>query len=220
MWTKKTGTLALFAALLAVPSALQAKPAQKKIAVSGGWTVTATAKSGIARDAAGKQVVLWQQQRVEKGCTEELSGKLLSAVGTVVSFEKVGSGYCEGAAHPWASSTFAAVDLRTGKPVSLYELFPKAEVDAAIAADPFLQKSKSDPEADCKFTLDGFDKSFAFVDLKADRVGVRIGLTHGCEAARGNLTQIGIQLKPSSALHAELTAAEAGKTLYKHLGRR
>lgn len=200
----------------------EAKPAAggKKTVIAGGWTVTASPKQGVARHDKGRQVVLWEPKRAERGCSEEHTGRLLSAVGALVSFEHSGNGYCEGAAHPWASSSFVTLDLRTGKPVSLYDLFSKEEVDAAIAADPFLKKSKGDPEADCKFTLDGFDKSFAFVDLKGDKVGVRIGLTHGCEAARGNLTQIGVTLLAKEPLLSDLRAAEAAKTLYKHLGRK
>lgn len=213
--------LTLLASLSAAASAKPAKPPAGKYSVtSAGWTVTASAKSGTAKNAAGKKVVLWSPAKAEKGCTDERSGKLLSAVGALVSFQKDGNGYCEGAAHPWASSSFATVDLRTGKPVSLYDLFAKAEVDAAIAADAYLKKAKDDPEAECKFTLDDFDKSFAFVDLEGERVGVRIGLTHGCEAARGSLTQIGVRLKPNAALLADLQAADAAKTLYKHLGKR
>lgn len=207
--------------LLSLPSALLAKPAAaKRTITSAGWTIATSAKSGSARNAAGKRVELWTPPKPEAGCTEERSGKLLSAVGALVSFQKDGNGYCEGAAHPWAASSFATVDLRTGKEVSLYDLFGKAEVDATIAADAFLKKSKDDPDADCKFTLDGFDKSFAFVDLKGDRVGVRIGLTHGCEAARGGLTQIGIMLKPNAGLLADLKTADAAKTLYRHLGKK
>jgi hypothetical protein len=223
----KPFAVAAMTLLVSLPSAASAKAAKpakpgasKYSVTSGGWTITASAKSGTAKSAAGKQVVLWTPAKAEKGCTDERSGKLLSAVGALVSFQKDGNGYCEGAAHPWANSSFATVDLRTGKPVSLYDLFAKAEVDAAMAADAFLKKAKDDPEADCKFTLADFDKSFAFVDLQGDRVGVRIGLTHGCEAARGNLTQIGVLLKPSAALLADLQAANAGKTLYKHLGKR
>ncbi|MBI5609187.1 MAG: hypothetical protein HY902_09950 [Deltaproteobacteria bacterium] len=207
---------------LLVVGTAEAKPAAggKKTVVSAGWTITATEKMGSARQGKGRPVVLWQPKRAERGCSEEHSGRLLSAVGALVSFEQSGGGYCEGAAHPWASANFVTLDLRTGKPVSLYDLFSKAEVDAAIAADPFLKKSKGDPDADCKFTLDDFDKSFAFVDLKGDKVGVRIGLAHGCEAARGNLTQIGVTLLAKEPLLSDLRAAEAAKTLYKHLGRK
>ena len=215
--------LAIAAVLLitCLPSALLAKPAgAKRTVISSGWTLTASVQEGAARDGAGKMVKLWTQPKPDKGCEEQLSGKLLSAVGTLVSFEKVGAGYCEGAAHPWAASSFVTIDLRTGKAVSLYDLFAKSEVDAAIAADSFLKKSKNDPEADCLFTLADFDKSFAFVDLKGDRVGVRIGLTHGCEAARGKLTQIGVLLKPNATMLADLQAANAAKTLYKHLGKK
>ncbi len=217
----KFAKLLAVAAVFAVPSAAHAKGgAAKRSVTSAGWTIDASAKSATASDATGKKVVLWSPPKPDKGCTEESSGKLLSVVGALVSFQRDGNGYCEGAAHPWASSSFAVIDLRTGKAVSLYDLFPKAEVDAALAADPFLKKSKDDPEAECKFNLADFDKSFAFVDLKGDHVGVRIGLTHGCEAARGNLTQIGVSLKPNAGLLADLRAADAGKTLYKHLGKR
>lgn len=212
--------------LISLPAVALAKGGRPKAAgaalsvTSAGWTIRASAKSGEARNAAGKRVALWSPPAPEAGCEEERSGKLLSVVGTLVSFQKDGSGYCQGAAHPWAVSSFVTIDLRSGKEVSLYELFGKAEVDAAMAADPYLKKAKDDPEADCKFSLGGFDKSFAFVDVKGDRVGVRVGLTHGCEALRGNLTQIGLLLKPSAALLADLKTAAAAKTLYTHLGRR
>ncbi len=208
-------------ASLSLAGPVLAKPARidKKTVVTGSWTIATARDKGVARPKKGRSVVLWQQQRPERGCTEEHTGRLLSVVGALVSFEENGSGYCEGAAHPWASSNFATIDLRTGQRVSLYDLFDRADVDAAMAADPFLKKSKGDPDADCKFTLEGFDKSFAFVDFKDDRVGVRIGLTHGCEAARGSLTQIGIKLLAKEPLLSDLRAADAARTLYKHLGR-
>jgi len=101
--------------------------------------------------------------------------------------------------------------------VPLYEFFDRSQVERALQNDPFLRKSEKDKDSNCVFMLEGFERSFAFHHLQGNQVAVRVGLTHGCEAARGNLTQLGLLLKPKTEFLAELRAAEKAGTLMNRL---
>jgi hypothetical protein len=57
-------------------------------------------------------------------------------------------------------------------------------------------------------------QNFAFHHVKGDQVAVRIGLSHGCEVARGALTQIGLYLPIPKALAEPLAAAANGRRGY------
>ena len=66
------------------------------------------------------------------------------------------------------------------------------------------------PECAYGFSEDMLSR-YAFHHVSGNRVAVRIGLSHGCEANRGGLTQLGVYLPIPAALSAPLTAAAAGK---------
>ena len=192
---------------------------------AGAWTVTWTADAGRATHKNGQVVSLWEQPRPEPGCDVLASGTLLSVVGTIVSFETSVGGHCKGSAHGFADQMFQVVDLaRSGdshqREVTLYEFFDKAQVQRALDADPFLRDTRADKDWSCTYSLEDFERSFAFHHTKGDKVAVRIGLTHGCEVARGYLTQLGLLLKPRPEFLAELRQAEKAGTLMNRLRRR
>jgi len=217
---------ALLAVLVAANGAGIETSAGSRSVVSGEWTITWTEDVGRATRGKGRPVVLWDQAE-DEGCDTSRSGRVLSVVGTLVSFEIEEGGLCEGAAHSFASHRFRVVDLARGaepegSAVSLYELFDRRDVQRALAADPFLRQHPEgkDWESDCGFTIQGFEYSFAFHHVHGDTVAVRVGLTHGCEVARGNLTVLGIVLKPRRDFLAQLKAAENAGTLMDRLQRR
>lgn len=142
--------------------------------------------------------------------SHEISWQLLSVVGPIVSFEQSGGGYIKGTAHPYAYREYHAVDLRRkGLRARLTDYFPPEAIHQALMGDRLVQKAlagKPRPRTlegllkaldgyvsdDCTYAFsDDMLKSFAFHHLKGDQVAVRIGLTHGCEAARGSLTILG-----------------------------
>jgi hypothetical protein len=202
--------------LALVPVAAVAAPARYD---AGGWQVVARDGSGTASKPGKKAVTLWRKRR-EPSCNGEVHGKILSIVGSVVSWEVRESGMCEGAAHPYESRTWTTRDLDRNADLSLYEIFGKATIDKALADDKFLADSKNDPDADCKFTLDAFDKHFAFFDVKPGQVAVRIGLGYGCEAMRSNFTQLGWWLNAPAAWHARASEAASQGTLLNTLAKR
>jgi hypothetical protein len=184
---------------------------------AGDWVITVTRTTGTATGPGGKIRSLWSPPKPRKGCDEQRSGRILSIVGTYVSFESQGGGFCQGAAHPYAFTQYVALDLATGKPVSLYKLFARKEVAAAIAADSFLKQEANDPDAECRFTLIGMETSYAFLELAGAKVAVRVGLSHGCEAMRGRVTQLGLLLTPKPDLLVKLQAASQAGTLMNKL---
>lgn len=117
-----------------------------------------------------------------------------------------------------------------GREISLTDVFPDGEVLAALISDRLVQKrieeiriktirprttaelvSMLEGGAECEY---GFEtdmlRRFSFDHVEGDRVAVRIGLSHGCEAARGRLTQIGIMLKVPESMREDFAAASDG----------
>lgn len=165
-----------------------------------------------------------------KRCNDaDESYRVLSIVGALVSFENVFGGDC-GGAHPQEFSAWTAVDAARGaQPVSLATLFPEGAILRALLADRLVKKALQgqrvpesldallkalawmkgggEPEG-CAYTF-GEDllQHFAFHHVEGGQVAVRIGLSHGCEVMRGNLTQIGILLPIPAGLIADLASA-------------
>ncbi|SMC28192.1 hypothetical protein SAMN02745857_03152 [Andreprevotia lacus DSM 23236] len=163
---------------------------------------------------------LYQPEEKSDECESENSRQLKSAVGPVVSFMAVGNGYCKGAAHPWASQSFEAYDSRTGKLLPITALFDEATVLTALKQDKLVRKALAGQNVtslkelaekangECEFTLYGIGTSYAFHHIKDGKVAVRFGLSHGCEAMRGNFTQLGVYLPIPPQLKPWLDSAE------------
>ena len=167
---------------------------------------------------------------MDTGCNSDHTAALLSVVGSIVSRREGRGGYCPGTAHPYAEQTMAAVDLaKGGKPASLERYFPAGQILSALLADRIIQQAlvgearpktlsaligalegKMGPECAYGFSEDMLSR-YAFHHVSGNRVAVRIGLSHGCEANRGGLTQLGVYLPIPAALSAPLKAAATGK---------
>lgn len=153
------------------------------------------------------------------------SYKVLSIVGTLVSYENAFMGDC-GGPHPEEIVTWTAIDGAVGgQPVSLASLFPEDAILRALLADRLVRtalQGRPVPESldalltalanwvsqDCAYSFgENILKRFAFHHVGGGLVAVRFGLSHGCEVARGNLTQIGILLAIPPGLAAPLASA-------------
>jgi hypothetical protein len=145
--------------------------------------------------------------------------------------------YCDcGGAHPTDHRQFQAIDLRgTGperaKPLMLTELFSEKAILAALNADrvisAVLKKAQaSSPQSlsamanavqyksieigECDYSLSAdFLNQFALYDLTADKVAVRISVSHAVEVCRGQMTQIGIELPVAHGFWQALREAKA-----------
>jgi NAD(P)-dependent dehydrogenase (short-subunit alcohol dehydrogenase family) len=82
----------------------------KRSVTSAGWTIEWDSDSATATKV-GKTVSLYEPPEAEEGCEANQGGEVLSVVGTFVSMEIWASGICEGAAHPYASTSFRTVNL-------------------------------------------------------------------------------------------------------------
>ena len=193
---------------------------------SGGVQIDWTTRAIAVRRAGRKTVDLIAIPKSEPGCEGDLSVQILSVVGSIVSYEEFEGTTCEGAAHPSAITFYAAVDAaHPGRKLRLTDLFADADVLRALMADSVVQRhapkaaprtaaelvtALSASQAECEYA---FEKDllnrFAFHHVEGDRVAVRIGLSHGCEVARGKLTQLGILLPVPPKLKDALDRASS-----------
>jgi hypothetical protein len=195
------------------PARARARPVPASIWVgeSGGARIEWTTHGIATRNPDGTAVDLFERSKGEAGCEGDQVDRVLSVVGSIVSYEESVGTTCEGAAHPSAVTFYAAVDAaHPGKKVRLTDLFPDADVLRALMGDAVVKRhlpktppktvdalvqtlADSEPECEYAFGKDLLTR-FAFHHVESNRVAVRFGLSHGCEVARGNLTQLGILL--------------------------
>jgi hypothetical protein len=191
---------------------------------SGGVRIDWTTDAIAVEPPDGRAVQLIERPKKEEGCEGEKTVRLLSVVGSIVSYEEFEGTSCEGAAHPSSITLYAAVDAaHAGKTVRLTDLFADADVLRALLADAVVKrhapktppkttealvKALSSENTECEYAF-GPDllNRFAFHHVEGQKVAVRIGLSHGCEAARGKLTQLGILLPIPPALAGSLERA-------------
>ncbi len=167
-------------------------------------------------------------------CTYRRRVRLLSAVGPYVSYRFDTDGFCEGSVHPFgeiAYRTIDAGDAANVRTASLRDIFDDAVLYDALARDPIVRQAldSSGVREDPPRTLDALVawlgawtggceyafppdmlSRFAFYAVNGDSVSVRVALTYGCEAARGNLTQLGLRLPTPPALARALQRASGG----------
>jgi hypothetical protein len=164
----------------------------------------------------------------DMSCVQEQSLGLLSWVGPYLSFRQEDNWNCKGTAHPGAFSQFQTLDTRTKKPVALTALFPDNQILKALLADSVVRKALAsqaskktfassqellntlvENNSECEYAFDeDMLEHFAFHHIQGQQVAVRIGLSHGCEAARGFLTQLGILLPIPPGLKQALNEAQ------------
>jgi hypothetical protein len=163
----------------------------------------------------------------------QITYRLLSVVGPYLSYEE--ADYCDcGGAHPSAVKRFRAIDLDKTRadrpaPVSLTDLFSDGDVFAALVSDPLVRSVLRDAETPRPTSLaellDALDyravsvgdcgylfsrellQSFAFYDLREEKVAVRISLPHAVETCRGEMAQLGLLLPIPGPLKDALEAA-------------
>ncbi len=180
------------------------------------WTIRFTHDRVWAEREGGAPWTIFPRSPPHADCYEEHSGQVLSVVGPIVSYYAFHAAECAHAAHPSEVTAFYAVDLRkianheVDPSASLFEYFERAEVEEALASDPFLKRFR-DADSPCEYSLYSYDTHWAVYEKKGARVGIRLGLPHGCEVMRGRLTQIGLLLTPKPAFQQPIDlAAKAG----------
>jgi hypothetical protein len=163
-------------------------------------------------------------------CEQSRELSVLSLVGTVVSYQQADYVSCLGAAHPSAQTSYQTLNLaRPAQLPLLTDLFSEASVLTSLLAEPTIRAALRDLKpaklpsttqqlvsvltqwgGSCAYS---FPKDllsrFAFHHLEGGKVAVRIGLSHGCEAMRGNLYPLGILLPIPNTLSLPLRKAQS-----------
>ncbi|MBI4976307.1 MAG: hypothetical protein HZC28_02435 [Spirochaetes bacterium] len=156
---------------------------------------------------------------------------MLSVAGTVVSYAC--DYYSEGGAHPSYGRAYKSIDLAENTNETLLtDHFEAAAIFEALMNDTVIKNALKDQrpknlnelfdvidggcEMDLSIRVLG---AFALHHLKGDRVAVRIGVSHGCEAMRGNFTEIGVYLPQPDRMRTALKKAAADRTLMQDLYR-
>jgi hypothetical protein len=176
-----------------------------------------------------------------------LTAEVASWVGPLLTLTETVQGMTPGAAHPYAAVNFRVVDLRRADAVpTLTTYFDEGALRTALLGDAVVRRHLPSGKAktvdaalptldsvlaaidgagdeDCKYRFSRELLShFAFLAVRdagkpGAQVAVRLGMSHGCEAARGSFTQLGLwlplaALKPGAKdLAAWLDQAASGK---------
>jgi hypothetical protein len=160
--------------------------------------------------------------RESMDCMEWLeSGRMMSIVGTIVTFEWSMYAYC-GGAHGWADTRYITTDLnQDADEVSPSDIFGSSALESALAESPVWQYAqKNGGVYQCVLMHEGntVRGRFAFHHVKDGRVAVRIGVgEYLSEACRGELTQLSLQLPIPEGLAKELEQAAEEKTMMEDL---
>jgi hypothetical protein len=166
----------------------------------------------------------------KRGCEQSRELSVLSLVGTIVSYQQVDEVSCPGTAHPGAQTRYQTLNLARPDQLSLLpDLFPEASVLKSLLAEPTIRAALRDLKpanppsttrqlvalltqwsGSCAYSFPpDLLSRFAFHHLEGGNVAVRIGLSHGCEAMRGNLYPLGILLPIPKAMRLPLMKAQS-----------
>ncbi len=192
---------------------------------TGGWAVH-WARDSASADGHGRvRMQIFEPEPQRDDCEASSFEQPVSAVGTIVSWSVGEYWDCSHAAHPGARRYFVARDLeKTARGLrddsaSIFRFFDRAEVERALAADPYLSRFRdAGPLGPCEFSLSGYAVRWAIWDRQpGGQVQVRLGLGHGCEAMRGNLTVIGLTLHPKPEVVGAIERAAQDGLLMRQL---
>ncbi len=197
------------------------------------WT-SSDLQAGLAQDMSATEPTFSLRRQVTAPCQEgdfrcmgesQTTVQLRAQVGRTLGFQEASSGYLPGAAHDWASTTLKTVDMASGKPVALTDVFSKDALYEALMKDPLVKQElarglsrglfrapkPANFEALVSF-LDGrqsadgrhrFDRSmlenFTFENVQGNQVHVKMAVPYGVEVFRGTLTELNLTL-PTKAL--------------------
>jgi hypothetical protein len=202
---------------------------------SGGIDVLWTARDLVAgpRGTAHPAVSIRRQWVVDAqkkpGCTGGNALQVQSVVGPVISYREESGGQCAGGSPPWTLVRLSAVDAsREGTAASLSDWFPEGGLLRALLADKRVQEAlQSGPPGpppatlralleriagyrseDCRWGF-GADllTRFAVYRIEGERVSLRVGLSHGCEVARGSFALMNLTLPIPERWRDALTSA-------------
>jgi hypothetical protein len=157
---------------------------------------------------------------------------VVSVVGSVLSVSEQSS--WQGGAHPGHLRRLRTINLVSGRtPVPLTDMFPEAAIVAALLKDGVVTQAlarapqRAHPktlkdisqtaEGGCEMDFSELGTRYAFHHVKGDQVAVRLGLPHGCEAMRGDHTEIGIYLPIPAPWRGAFERAQTQRTLQQHL---
>lgn len=199
-------------AFAAPPAKAPAKAAAPQRVVSGDWTISATETEGKAKNArTGEEIRLYGK---DEGCEYDVfRGKVLSVVGTFVSFELDEGSYCGGAS-PSHSTTLTTVDLaRGGSPLPLTQLVSLATLRATLKDDGWLKKQAAAGKP-CNLAFLPYTSAFSFHHLQGKQAALRLQVPEDCETGRANATRLGFVVSLPSWLLPRLQAADKAGTLH------
>jgi hypothetical protein len=215
------------------PDAPAAGPWSGALIVKRGETELSNRKCGPhGRSKFNAHTVVWRPgkawvegpvpQTIYEDRTEEIDGAasedsftMLSVTGPIVAFDH--SWYGEGGAHPSYGIRRKTVDITApGMDVNLIGLFDRRALRDALVAHPALSQQFGDvPPAEvedviaaldggCEMDLGkGLTKEFSIGAMTDTTVAVQLGVSHGCEVARGTFTTLDLVLpRPTSGYFA------------------
>ncbi|MVN87006.1 hypothetical protein GO986_09530 [Deinococcus sp. HMF7620] len=173
------------------------------------------------------------QSRKDPDCptsADRWQGEVKSLVGHFASYFTQEEYYC--GASPAILRTYGTLNLATGKPVGLLELFSRAEVLRALSGDPFVQKALRDYgitgaisdletinealEVTRCLSLQPFDfREFAFFDYQQAKsvAGVRLSLRAKFKSCSPGFTQLGLSMLAPAQLRPQFLEAKLKKNL-------
>lgn len=157
--------------------------------------------------------------------TFDISAALASQVGKYMSYSERAWFY--GAEQRGTrETTLRTVDMTTGKPASLSDIFPKEAIYQALMKDPIVQKTlagakpanleqlttalegKMTPDHTFKFPEANMLEQFAFDHVNGNQVAVRLALPGGIQAADSFMKQVGIYLPIPASLSKALASKD------------
>lgn len=230
---------------------------------SGGFLVTLTKSDlSVARESDPSRVVFsaartakaefesseaeamaQSQAATPDDCTHEHEFRVLSLVGSILSYEDKYFATCREEAHPTAQTDYFAVDLtRPETPAKLSDYFDERAILEALLADRIIARALKDLETvatprkldelerslagqplaigNCEFELPkDFLSRFAFHHVQGGQVAVRIGLPPSVGACRTQHAQLGLLLPTPAVLRSPLTVAATQGFLVKDLSK-
>jgi hypothetical protein len=132
------------------------------------------------------------------------SHHLLSAVANVISFTEGYEG--SGGMHPIYGLRYSTIDLETGEPADITQLFDEHDVVKALRHDPLIIKYLAGAKPTsleelmlelpfpCEIDFSDLRSAFRIVAVGRETAQVQLGLGHGCETMRGTFTTVDIEL--------------------------